>query len=426
VQASPAGATERAIGTGAEFAGAALASGGGVIPALASGAGAAFGEAAGGDTGKLIGAIAAPIGTKAVTALTKMLIVRPISDVINMLSEKGLKRILTRYQAGIIGEEHLDDVINRLRNAPTHVPGAPPTAGHAVADLPAGSPIVAHQKIIAATSRGESARFGERELARRAAVQTAREAAGPETEPLRQAAMKGARASGGVKAENIIDRIDVIMARPGKRSSDVVRKTLEGIKQKIADLSDVNGRIDPEALHTIRKEIGNDIQKFAKETANWDKRLTSGLETSIQKRIDFAITAAGGTGWKDYIREFAGKMKNIRAEKQRAIDYARPVQRTELGGGIRMAEEQRLHIPQLLSRPALAANFVLKKLGQGVEPKLDKIAAERYLDPQKLADALESVRPSERAKVIKNLMSRGYIIGPAGAATASSLENEAQ
>lgn len=106
-------------------------------------------------------------------------------------------------------------------------------------------------------------------------------------------------------------RIEATMTQPGLRASDVVQKTLGDIKEKISSLTNEKGVIDSKDLYTIRKEIGNTIDKYSKETSNWDKRLTSGLERNVQRFIDDAIEGAGGSGWKDYLAQYAGMSKRI-------------------------------------------------------------------------------------------------------------------
>ena len=233
------------------------------------------------------------------------------------------------------------------------------------------------------------------------------------TGPMRQAAVQQANLS-GVRAERINAGIDAMLAKPGQRASDVVRRTLAAVKEKIASLENEAGFIDAEDLYTVRKELGNTIKTHAKETANWDKRLTGGLERAIQKHIDDAVEAAGGTGWKRYLAEYSMRSKALEADKVRRLFSQRPAQRTELGGGVNVAEETRVAMPQLLSRPMMATNFVLKKLGAGVETRLDPEAAKRYLDPQRLAAALETLPAAQRFPVLQELMQLGRVPALAG------------
>lgn len=345
--------------------------------------------------------------------------VRGAKNIADMFTQGGAGRILTRYQKRVIGDEQVPAVVDKLRTAPEYVPGAKPTAAEAVADLPAGSPIVAHQKITATTPGGISAQFGQRKLDQLAARKAAEEARDVATRPMRETAIQQANL-GGVQAERINAGIDAMLAKPGQRASDVVQRTLGAVKEKIASLKNEAGFIDAEDLYTVRKELGNTIKTHAKETANWDKRLTGGLERAIQKHIDDAVEAAGGTGWKAYLAEYSRLSKNLEADKVRRLMSQRPAQRTELGGGVNVAEETRVALPQMLSRPMMATNFVLRKLGAGVETRLDPEAARRYLNPDKLADALAQLPPAQRFPVLQELMQLGRVPVMGGAIAESA------
>lgn len=137
-----------------------------------------------------------------------------------------------------------------------------------------------------------------------------------------------------LESSGIERQIGAIANKPGFRASDVVTKTLSAVKDKIAALTNESGVIDARDLYTIRKEVGNTIGLLAKETNNWDKRLTAGLEKNIQGMIDEAITKAGGTGWRDYLKSFA--------EQSRAIDQMKvgQVLRNALGSGRGGSESQ--------------------------------------------------------------------------------------
>jgi hypothetical protein len=119
-----------------------------------------------------------------------------------------------------------------------------------------------------------------------------------------------------LKSESIVGAIEKTLNRPGDRASDVVRKTLSNLKDKISSLTDENGVIDSRDLYTIRKEIGNVVETYAKETSNWDKRMTSGLQKEIQARMDHAITRAGaGDIWSKYLKEYSDRSAKIEAMK---------------------------------------------------------------------------------------------------------------
>ena len=349
---------------------------------------------------------------------------RGVRNIADMFTQKGAGRILSRYQARVTGEENLPQVTQALKQVPEILPGGKPTAAQALAEVPAGSPLVAHQRITATTPRGISAQFGERKLTQEAAIKTAEEARKVATEPMREAALDAANQVGGVKASLITSQIDKMASVPGQRASEVVQKSLAETREKIVKAIETGGRVDARDLYTIRKEVGNTIEKFAKESASWDKRLSAGLQRDLQKVMDDAIEASGGKGWKDYLNEYAKRSQMIDAYKERILKAAKPAQRTELGGGVNVAEELRVKAPQLLSRPMMATNFILRKLGQGVEEKLDPEAARRYLNPELLAAELSKVPVQWRPAIVNDLINRGRI--PALATMASQAAEAAQ
>jgi hypothetical protein len=57
----------------------------------------------------------------------------------------------------------------------------------------------------------------------------------------------------------------------------------------------------------------------------------------------------------------------------------------------------------------------MKRVGQGVEPRLDAEATRRYLDPQRLATALETLPPQQQS-VVASILQRMGIIGGTQAA----------
>lgn len=314
--------------------------------------------------------------------------------------DTGAKNILDRYLKKTIGPDNVPAVAAQLRTGGVEpLPGYQPTAAEAIAKLPEGSPLIAHQKITSATPGGPSALFGHRVNEQKAAISAAYEARDAVTAPMRAAALDAAN-QGGVKSTDVVSQINALLQTPGYRASDVISKSLGAVKEKIGAL-DKNGIIDAHDLYTVRKELGNTIQTFAKETANWDKRLTSGLERNIQKSIDDAIVKAGGTEWPKYLAEFSARSQAIEGVKEAAKAAVRPAQRTDLFGGLRIAEETRTHVPQLLSRPMMAANAIMRYFSANVEPRIDTLATQRYLNPQEFAAALEKLPPQTQSKIVE-------------------------
>jgi len=224
-------------------------------------------------------------------------------------------------------------VVAALKAHKDTIPGSKATAGQA--SIPAGSAeFAALQEIVAnrAPSKYGSAGIeGVQEGARQAAAESiartpqdlaaALKARTSATAPMREANLVSANVlHGGVKAKDIITAIDKKMQTPGLRGSDVVQKSLGAVKEKLGELAGDRGIVDAKDLYTIRKEVGNTISSFAKETANWDKRLTSGLQRDVQGFIDEAIESSGGSTWKDYLARYGEMSKPInRMETGREI-----------------------------------------------------------------------------------------------------------
>jgi hypothetical protein len=136
-----------------------------------------------------------------------------------------------------------------------------------------------------------------------------------------------------LKSQSVIGGINKTLGTPGIRASDVAQKSLQYIRDKIASLTDDAGVIDANDLYTVRKEIGNVVSQFAKETNNWDKRLVSGIQANIQKSIDDAIEQAGGTGWKNYLAKYAELSAPVNQSK---VLTAMQTELAKPGGGERV------------------------------------------------------------------------------------------
>ena len=168
----------------------------------------------------------------------------------------------------------------------------------------------------------------------KAARDAAYKALGAKTEPIRQAVKAGTESAKpvaayeptyeavggkihrGVQINDVVASIRAdIEGKPGVRASEVVQKAVDDIKGKLAQWADDKGFINFEDLHTIRKEIGNVIDKYAKENATWDKKLTGGLQNSIQDYIDDAIEKAGGKQWRQYLETFSTGAQDIAQKK---------------------------------------------------------------------------------------------------------------
>lgn len=264
----------------------------------------------------------------------------------------------------------------------------------------------------------------------------------------------------------IIDNIDNVLTTPGVRASDVVVNVFGSLKEKLQTLSNPRtGVIDSNDLYTVRKEIGNDIKKFAAEAQNWDSKLTAGLEKNLKSYMDNAIEKAGNSGdWERYLKTFqeqstkinqmqiaqalekqlatplgnaervaafAAAMENAPNLIKRSTGQARfqsleevltPKQLTDFNNVLKdvsreakgdtlaslstAGRQEIAELPNLLNRYAVITNTVLKLLKKDVRDDINRIAADMSLNPPLLAAFIEGVPASKAQLVVKALLSK--------------------
>ena len=340
---------------------------------------------------------------------------KPIRYVGNALREVkdtiigNVERIHADYIKGQIGKaEYIEKISKVLEENKQLVPGSQPTVAELVSQMPEGSPLVAHQKIVSTTPGGVSAEFGQRIFDQNAARSTAKTMRDMSTKSLRENALSKANIE-GVKASGIIQNIDDMLAKPGQRASDVVNKTLKHTKEKIEFLTNKKGVIDANDLYMVRKETGNVIKANSKETANFDKKLSAGLQKDIQTIIDDAIEKSGGVGWKEYLQKYSEQTKAISDDIARSKMQYKPPQKTSLQKGVNVVEGQGIRLPRVLSTPIVVANYLLSKVGHGIEPAFDAISKQRLLNPPLMVESLKNIPPSTLAELMA-LTARGAAI----------------
>lgn len=334
-------------------------------------------------------------------------------------SERAVSRIAKDAATRIPGEE-LAKTHAALRSGGTEfVPGAQPTVAETLAEQSMGKPRV----IGGAVARLQKDLTGANgiedvlpSVARQHGVAVDQFAKDLDivTAPMRKQALDMANAPifpgrpGGVPIKNVTDAIDSMASRPGTRASDVVQKSLSAVKEKIASLADDTGKIDARDLYTIRKEIGNTIDKFSKETSNWDKRLTSGLERNIQKHIDDAIEGAGGSGWKNYLRTFSEGMKKIEAHEDR-LKEAKRIQALVKSTVGNIAAGEIPKIPTLLNRPMMLVNYGLRMVAMDAQTPVAKRLAQDLQDPKKFADLMKLPDADPMSKVVEQIILKALV-----------------
>jgi len=114
-----------------------------------------------------------------------------------------------------------------------------------------------------------------------------------------------------LESKSIISAIDGLAGTPSNAPVSLYQDVLTAVRDKIAAHSK-NGVIDSRSLYAIRKsEINDVIDRLTANQGTSTKDRAASLVASIKSDIDNAIEAAGGSGWKDYLKIYAEKSRNI-------------------------------------------------------------------------------------------------------------------
>jgi hypothetical protein len=112
----------------------------------------------------------------------------------------------------------------------------------------------------------------------------------------------------------ITSAIDARLSQPGLRASPNVTKVLQAVKDDIANLTQKGGGvIDANDLYTLRKEGINEriTQIMGQTDTKVRAKVTRKVLQEVRPLIDDAITTAGGTGWRDYLKTYSQGMQSI-------------------------------------------------------------------------------------------------------------------
>jgi hypothetical protein len=194
--------------------------------------------------------------------------------------------------------------------------------------------------------------------------------------------------------------IDRMMSDPDIATNPVLVKALPQIRQMFDDWANQHGVITPEAVYAIRKNVGGVIQNLMPTAdAKAQSRMAAQVLRKLKPKIDEAIEAAGGTGFKNYLDSFERGMSDIRgmelaeqirewyksgtkANKQKIVDLlageSPDVVEDFFGSGrYSIAKEMAKDMP------------LLERIGTALDLDL-KAAAQARLGRKPLADIVES------------------------------------
>ena len=397
---------------------------------------------------------------------------KTVSAFVAPFTATGRERILDQYRInkGGVDPETRTRLIAALENAQTYVPGSRPTSAQAMSAIPEATGLAAHEAIIAKTpgvSGGFVTREGEQEAARAAALQgvgkTAQELAAAEAQRGLDATVNYGRAySTAIKADSDLARLSQnpyfadalpdalkLAEAKGVNSKEGLTEVLHYVK---ISLDKMLSRRGDTALAKTEQAAVNDLKDqlvgwMGKKNPAYDEarlafaeaskpinemqvgqflsdKLASPLEASERAAAfatavkDAPATLKTSTGSSRYNKledvlspENTASVNAVLEDLKRKAATDALAKGTNLPGGSALKEGQNFRLPNLLSTPATIANYLIKTVGEGADAKINKVAAEQYLDPKKLAEALKKFRPKSPKDyaALKDLVTRAAI-----------------
>ena len=247
-----------------------------------------------------------------------------------------------------------------------------------------------------------------------------------------------------LKADTLIRQINSRLTNPEVEGSPYTQKTMVAIKDHLSAMADEHGIIDARSLYQFKKEGVNQVIDATMDKTNprFAEKFRGGELIGLKKSIDDAIESAGGKGWKDYLAKYqelsagpnrmeAGQavqkallnpletgergqafakslkeldlsaltdpdkkvLSQIASELAKRDTFNKLAGKTSIGGKDAIPGDIGLPLPNLLWRPSMIANFMMKHFAKGAEDKIAKVAGQQYLDPRLFADAMKDVPP---------------------------------
>lgn len=135
---------------------------------------------------------------------------------------------------------------------------------------------------------------------------------------LRQVASLEAHGLKPLDTSGIVSSITAKLNDPKLAGAKPIQNVMSNVAKEIADWTAANGGvIDAQALYSIRKNaVASEVSRLNPgATEKVQAKMTADILSKVSPRIDDAIEAAGGTGWKDYLKTYADGMKVINQMK---------------------------------------------------------------------------------------------------------------
>ncbi len=375
---------------------------------------------AGGDELTQMGAgIAAPVAASLIASPVTAGM-RTLKNIVTAPTNAGAKQAAGRI-ATDVAKGRAQGVIDQIRL------GAPPETA-AQAAVPAGSAEFAGlERTVRSRMPSEFGPAGTIARGAEAWQQGERNALNAAEDVVRTQLLSQADTA-GLSVAPLSMEVARLRAMPGFKD-ETSRKILSWLDREIVARGDVGtADIAGVDLNDLRRDLGNKIrQKMADPKKPWDKAKATKLLREFQKGIDFEMeTAVGNDRWT---QELMGPSAQRRGELAAIADRVGVAEQMGAAGAeearrISRLDEAPVTLPNLLSRPMMAANAVLRFLqGKGGE-KTSRTLAEMMLPQNKmgLAKLMEEELARRGARTtLGELLLRS---GAAGAMESARVNNE--
>ncbi len=210
----------------------------------------------------------------------------------------------------------------------------------------------------------------------------------------------------------IAGRIESILGSPKTGTSTNVQNVLGQVENQIDEwVKRGGGNIDANALYGIRKQgINEAVDKLLAGTnPAASKKLAASLSAELRPMIDDAIERAGGTGWKDYVKQYGARLEDV--DRQRLLAEAMSLYKNNPNAFMNLVKGESPDVVKNIMTGKTALAEALPDFQMGA---LQKIAGEKARDlkiadvPKETFAALQSVLDVPGFRI--NLLNRWFTL----------------
>src|SRR3990167_2784255 len=173
-------------------------------------------------------------------------------------------------------------------------------------------------------------------------------------------------------------------AHPEFAGHPAVRATMKDVMKELQMGMDKEGYIDPHRLYSIRQTLNETMTKeAAKAGMSPNHEVARKALKLVKTNLDNAMVGAGAAGWKEYLQMFSKGMAKVEAHEARATAMNKIVGETATTTPGELVRGELPHIPTLLHRPTMFANFMLRLVSEGATEPVARQLALDMTDPKK-------------------------------------------